>query len=280
MGMELFNKWKGHNRIPGAEKDKFGNAQGHEYDLVKNNAFAGLGIAVLHLYTLEGFDFELPKKALERKGFRLIYWKDKLPPIKDFKEALKSCSQLWIISNLTAYLTEEYLGEIDAFFQQGKGLYLWGDNDPYYADANKVAKKLWGIELSGNYSGDKVIGIQKQPNSAGLIAGHEISTGIENIYEGHTVAMIAKSSNDLTPLIYGSNNKIIASFCDKGGKRAIIDGGFTRLYCKWDSAGTERYVVNAAAWLVNYERFAAKKQFQQDTQNKIAMSPRSIIDKF
>ena len=39
------------------------------------------------------------------------------------------------------------------------------------------------------------------------------------------------------------------------GKRAILDGGFTRLYYKWDTAGTGRYVKNAASWLVNAEKF-------------------------
>ncbi len=33
-----------------------------------------------------------------------------------------------------------------------------------------------------------------------------------------------------------------------------MDGGFTRLYCNWDTAGTVRYVANAATWLVNVER--------------------------
>jgi hypothetical protein len=37
--------------------------------------------------------------------------------------------------------------------------------------------------------------------------------------------------------------------------RAILDGGFTCLYMRWDTAGTGRYVKNAAAWLANAERF-------------------------
>ncbi|MDB4958533.1 MAG: hypothetical protein JWO36_6102 [Myxococcales bacterium] len=36
---------------------------------------------------------------------------------------------------------------------------------------------------------------------------------------------------------------------------AIFDGGFTRLYLQWDTAGTARYVKNAASWLVNAEKF-------------------------
>jgi hypothetical protein len=47
----------------------------------------------------------------------------------------------------------------------------------------------------------------------------------------------------------------VSAFYDRGGKRAIFDGGFTRLYRQWDTAGTARYVKNAAAWLANYERF-------------------------
>ena len=44
---------------------------------------------------------------------------------------------------------------------------------------------------------------------------------------------------------------------EKDGKRAIFDGGFTRLYNGWETAGTPRYVKNAAAWLANYERFGS-----------------------
>ena len=48
---------------------------------------------------------------------------------------------------------------------------------------------------------------------------------------------------------------MVAAYYDRDGHRAILDGGFTRLYLKWDTAGTGRYVKNAASWLVNAERF-------------------------
>ena len=54
------------------------------------------------------------------------------------------------------------------------------------------------------------------------------------------------------PFAHSSNNLVVASY-NKDGKRAIIDGGFTRLYIDWKSAGTGRYVKNAAAWLANIE---------------------------
>ena len=59
----------------------------------------------------------------------------------------------------------------------------------------------------------------------------------------------------LKQLIVGTQKHVVAAYFDQDGKRAIVDGGFTRLYIKWDTAGTGRYVKNSAAWLANYERF-------------------------
>ena len=42
---------------------------------------------------------------------------------------------------------------------------------------------------------------------------------------------------------------------DSEGRRALVDGGFTRLFIQWDDAGTARFVCNAAAWLVNWDRY-------------------------
>ncbi len=74
------------------------------------------------------------------------------------------------------------------------------------------------------------------------------------MYEGVTIATLTENE-DLTPIIYGSANNLVTAVYEKDGKRLILDGGFTRLYVNWDTAGTGRYVKNAAAWLVNYERF-------------------------
>merc|ERR1712224_881147 len=92
---------------------------------------------------------------------------------------------------------------------------------------------------------------------------HLITTGLEYIFEGITIATITGkgtrctvNSNTtgtlpegMTPLIYGSEGNLVTAVYEEGNKRCIFDGGFTRLYCNWDTAGTGRYVVNAAAWL-------------------------------
>jgi hypothetical protein len=234
--------------------DTYGNPQGNQYDLAVDGAFEGQTVAVLHLYTGEGFDFELPKNALKEKGFSVYRWINNAPDIKEFKEGLDKACQLWIISDSYSKLSAEHVKAIKDFFDGGKGVYIWGDNQPYYADANVVAKALIGVEMKGNTMGAKVVNLQTENNKEGLIPNHLISTGIQNIYEGITIATL-DYSQDLTPLIYGSANNLVTAAYEKNGKRLILDGGFTRLYVNWDSAGTGRYVKNAAAWLVNYEKF-------------------------
>ncbi len=59
----------------------------------------------------------------------------------------------------------------------------------------------------------------------------------------------------LSPLVVGSAGNLVTAVYDHDGKRAVLDGGFTRLYINWDTAGTARYVKNAASWLANHERF-------------------------
>lgn len=237
------------------EADQHGNAQGNQYDLAVDGAFEGETVAVLHLYTGEGFDFSLPKAALKEKGFSVYRWIDNPPSPEELEEQLKKACQLWIISSNVQKLNEGHLKVIKKFFDSGKGVYIWGDNDPYYADANYVAEYLFDVKMLGNIPGDVVVGLNNKGENVGLMPKHLITTGLEYVYEGITIATVQETKL-LKPLIYGHEGNLVAAFYDQGGKRAILDGGFTRLYYSWDHAGTGRYVKNAAAWLVNYERFA------------------------
>jgi hypothetical protein len=237
-----------------APKDKWGNAASNQHDLAVDGAFDGQTIAVLHFYTGEGFDFSLPKSALAQKGFSVYRWVNAAPTPQELREKLKKACQLWVISDGTRHLTDAHLAVIKEFFDSGRGVYIWGDNEPYYADANAVGEKLLGASMEGNVMGNQTVGLLKEPQKGGILRAHLLSTGLENIYEGITIATI-QGGHQLTPLIYGSAGNLVAAFYDHNGKRAILDGGFTRLYCNWDTAGTGRYVKNAAAWLVNHERF-------------------------
>lgn len=268
-----YTKWAGMSNIPDAIKDKYGNPQGSQYDLAQDGSFVNYKIIVLNL--CNECDFSEPRKALNKKGFEVIEYKT-IPSAKELQRAISgNNTQLWVISHKISYMNGEHLRIIRDYYESGHGVYIWGDNDPYYADANLLLESIFGLKMHGNSRGDNVLGIQGDIGLPGLIANHPITTGIMNFYEGITIAevdtkpsiiaslkslfdlpdSISSVDHVLQPLIYGSNGLVVAAYYDSDNKRAIVDGGFTRLYYKWDSAGTDRYVVNAAAWLANIERF-------------------------
>lgn len=233
--------------------DAYGNAKGNQYDLAVDGAFEGQTIAVLD-FCEDGYSFSTAKNALAEKGFSVYRWSKAAPTPEDLKKGLDKSCQLWIISGRNKYLNEKHLAIIKEFFESGRGVYIWGDNQPYYQDANYVSKALIGVEMTGNTMGDKTVNLQMEEKKAGVTPNHLITTGLQNIYEGITIATLP-DHKDLTPIIYGSADNMVTAVYEKNGKRLILDGGFTRLFVKWDTAGTGRYVKNAAAWLVNFERF-------------------------
>ena len=242
--------------------DRFGNVQGNQYDLARDGAFDGQTVAVLHLYTGEGFDFHLPAAALKEKGFSVYRWSNGVPPVDELSRGLEKASQLWVISGASPMLSAAHLDVIQKFFDRGHGVYVWGDNAPYFADANAVASRLVGATMAGDLPGAQVVGLRR-PGAAtpGLLQDHLVTTGIEQIYEGITIATVTPGAH-MQPLLFGSADNLVTSIYEHDGKRAIVDGGFTRLYVHWDTAGTARYVKNAAAWLANAERFGGAKQPQ------------------
>ena len=251
-----YTRHAGRQRIPEAVTDLHGNAMGNQYDLAEDNAFAGQIIAVLQLYTEGDFDFDLPTTALAEKGFKVHRW-TRPPGIGELISVLETACQIWIISDRVQHLTQAHYDVIQGYFESGRGLYLWGDNDPYFADINPLSQSLFYTSLSGNTPGDQIVTARDASSPTGF-ESHLLTTGIEHLYEGVTVGAF-KGQSVLQPLVYGSNGHPLIGIFDRDGRRAILDGGFTRLYNKWDTAGTGRYVKNAASWLVNYEKFGISK---------------------
>jgi hypothetical protein len=253
MPNDIFTDAAGKVNITGVQADSFGNPLGNEFDLAKDGAFKGYSIAVLHLYTGESFDFLKPQAALKEKGFDIIRWADAAPPIDEFRKDLWKCCQLWVISNREPLLSAEHIAEIGRYFDAGHGVYVWGDNEPYFADANAVGQRILNATMDGNVPGDKTVAPQQKGSGPGFTQ-HLVMTGLNYLYEGVTIATV-RPSPDMRPLVFGSASNLVTASYDSNGKRAIFDGGFTRLFCNWDTAGTGRYVKNAAAWLANVDQW-------------------------
>jgi hypothetical protein len=120
-------------------------------------------------------------------------------------------------------------------------------------DANVVGERLLGATMDGNVPGDTTVPPQKTEGGPGF-KQHLIMTGLNYLYEGVTIATI-RPSKDMEPIVYGSASNLVTAAYDRNGCRALFDGGFTRLFFKWDTAGTGRYVKNAAAWLANVDQW-------------------------
>lgn len=237
-------------------RDTYGNAQGASYDLAVDGAFDGQTIVIVDYYSFQySQDFSGPKNAVKDKGFSMLRY-NQAPPVKEFAKLLEKANQFWLISSCdnTVHLTAEHQKLIKAFFEEGRGVYLWGDNDPCNADADAMAKMLVDARVTGDLPGDQTVKISSGSGKPGMVKDHLLSTGVETVYEGVTVATV-KPAGVMTPVIWGSAGNLVAAAYEKNGRRLIVDGGFTRLSYKWDTAGTGRYIKNAAAWLANWEKF-------------------------
>lgn len=260
-------------------KDSHGNASGNQYDLAVDGAFDGQTVLILDQV---GNTLVNTRAALAQKGLStVVYGGGRLPPVADFKKALSKSCEVWLISSNRRMLSDAHIALIKDFFEAGHGVYIWGDNDPLYVDANRLASALVpGLHMQGDLGGDLVVGLAER-GSAGVAVGHLITTGLEHLYEGVTIAtLLFNEQNEarpkhlygqkrskpgrawdtaipagFTPLMYGSAGNLVSVAYERNGRRLVIDGGFTRLAVNWDDAGTARFVKNAAAWLVNSERF-------------------------
>ena len=251
------------------ERDTFGNVAGSKYDLSPDGTFSGETIAVLQLYTGEGFTFAEPSAAFERKGFDVLRWTS-VPTLAAFETGLKKSCQLWIISDDSTLLPAAHLSLIQELVDDRKGLFLWADNDPYTATANQVLAILSdtsGLTLSGNFYADTVLGEATSNTGVGFVK-HLVTTGLEKLYEGITVSSVNGMQTEHTSIIRSSDGAVVTAFSDQNGKRILIDGGFTRLMPdRWErTAGTSRFVTNAASWLFNFE---GKWEHYQDNDPQI-----------
>merc|ERR1712070_814281 len=166
-----------------------------------------------------------------------------MPSVEELRAVLQrdEVTQLWLISLGQEVLTDGHFALIEKFWNEGRGVYIWGDNTPLYVDANKLSKRLVGITTSGNKCGSGQV-LPLTVNGPGM-RQHETTTGIERLYEGHTVASLDPCPAHFQQIIFGSENNLITAAYEKDNKRLIMDGAFTRLYVSWDDAGSARYVV-------------------------------------
>eukprot|EP00967_Tisochrysis_lutea_P079192 scaffold108212_cov20-Tisochrysis_lutea.AAC.3 len=124
----LYSMVAGQSSIAGVKTDIYGNAAGEKYDLGLNQAFKGMELGVLHLYTGEGFDFKLPQEALDEKGFKVTRWtSSSIPTPAELKQYLDRAEvrQLWVISDMRRHLSKEHIAVIKYVLRVRLNLCNW-----------------------------------------------------------------------------------------------------------------------------------------------------------
>lgn len=147
----LYAQHAGMNEIDGAGSDQYGNAHGSEYDLIEDGSIIEAQVLILNLCSEA--NVVQPRAALERKGFEVIELRD----CSGLSDALDDAAEFWVISDRTQHLTSSALDAIESFFKEGRGIYIWGDNDPYFVDANLILQRLFNASMFGDSPGDEVV---------------------------------------------------------------------------------------------------------------------------
>ena len=162
-------------------------------------------------------------------------------------------------------LDENAYRAIEEFVKAGKGLCLLADDEPFTAEADELARRLFGARVSGNYLADKVAVVKGRGLTAAEIRKfggqfevppHALLTDVNFLFEGITVSHVGKSDK-LEPALTASDGRALLAVSKVPGQRVVIDCGFTR-YCHGPTErtsyvsktpGTVRLGQNVAAYL-------------------------------
>jgi hypothetical protein len=172
-------------------------------------------------------------------------------------QLLAGYTQLWYISGDLPTLSDQQVQMIVNYVRSGNGLAIWADNIPYYADANLLALALTGSSFSGNRQGEQVM-VPGPPDTAGRFVEHQLTQGVNNLYEGHTICTIDPAPGTTILGTSHDGQRCLGCF-EREGQRVVLDAGFTKLYSAFyhKSAGLGRYLSNIAFWLARGSRGVA-----------------------
>ena len=136
-GKSPYSQYAGQSIIPGVKTDSFGNPQGSQYDLAKDDAFKEYKIVVMVLYNgneVPGGDIMANAAPfLQKKGFKTkTFGYNECNNVEQIQEELNDdrC-QLWLISHYSCLLSSDSLNLIYDHINRGRGLYIWSDNSPF-----------------------------------------------------------------------------------------------------------------------------------------------------
>jgi hypothetical protein len=238
--------------------DRFGNPEGRAFDLGGGDEDRVRGERVL-LYMCKISDGVFAEQEMRtlmaERGLNLdIRHAPAFGGCTLDAQVLAGYTQLWYISGDRPTLSDQQVQMIVSYVWSGNGLAIWADNEPFYADANLLARALTGSSFSGNRGGDKVM-VPGPPDTPGRFVEHQLTQGVNNLYEGITICTIDPVPG-VTILGKSHDGQRCLGCFEQEGQRVVLDTGFTKLYRDYyhKSAGLGRYLSNIAFWLARGSR--------------------------
>ena len=163
------------------------------------------------------FTLDFVTAALQRKGFA-VKVRTKPGSADELADWLADASQLWVISHSSRLLTDAHIAAISDLWHRGGSLYIWGDNAPFYADANAITTALFddvALTQQGNTIGNEVVGEFDDGKRVGFLP-HLVTTGLVNLYEGITIATINTIATAITITIAITITQTLKGIKDTG----------------------------------------------------------------
>lgn len=253
--------------------DAHQNPMGSQYDLPRDGTMGEHNLVIC--WFSEHGTYGKPVEALRSKGFKVVVHNSQRSTVQQMMVSFLNADVVWLVSGpkIVEGGFDQLVNALESFHRRGGGIFLWTDNDPYFAHANQVLLRLLPGEdicMEGNDRGEQIMKVHTDGHSPGkLTKSHLIMTGLNSLYEGVTVSHLSRLGPLKVLATYnngsGYSGKPYCAVADAevyrkckapnkvGRGRLVIDGGFTKLYdeCWSKTAGTERYVKNASAWLLN-----------------------------
>merc|ERR1719230_2232774 len=112
--------------------------------------------------------------------------------------SLLSADVVWLVSgkHVSEISFDQFVDALDTFHRRGGGIFVWGDNSPFFAHANLLLARLFpgdGISLEGNDEGSQIMRAHSDGVTPGHLArNHLIFTGLNALFEGVTISYLPR----------------------------------------------------------------------------------------
>lgn len=268
--------------IPGY--DEFGNPVDQGFDLGGGDEERVRGERILFYVPgpdWYGHEWHLAQQAVAERGFSMdIVYPRRRSRCPLTGRMLEAYSQLWFVSDKRATLAAGQVRLIRSYVEGGNGLLIWADNDPFFADANELARRILGTMFSGDKPGERVL-VPGETLTPGRFVEHPLTQGINRLHEGHTISTITPGEH-ITILAQSHDGQYCMACSERGDQRVVLDTGFTKLMNGrfYKTPGTARYFRNIAFWLARGARDYQYNRFTPGHERLATIDPGGVSERY